>query len=80
MVGSEIMVAPVLDEGADKVKVYLPAGIWIHLWTGETFGSEINGKYITIEAPLGQPAVFYKAGSQVGLQLENNLRSIGLLR
>jgi alpha-glucosidase (family GH31 glycosyl hydrolase) len=32
--GAELMVAPVLDPDTDTVEVYLPAGIWVHLWTG----------------------------------------------
>ena len=36
MVGTGLMVAPVLDPGTDIVEVYLPAGKWVHLWTGES--------------------------------------------
>jgi alpha-glucosidase len=38
MVGPEFMVAPVLDPGSDSVEIYLPAGKWVHLWTGERYG------------------------------------------
>jgi alpha-glucosidase (family GH31 glycosyl hydrolase) len=54
MVGSELMVAPVLDAGANHVRVYLPAGDWVHLWTETVYRSPV-GRQITIVAPLGQP-------------------------
>ena len=79
MVGSELMVAPVVDEGATQVRVYLPAGRWTHLWSGETLGSEEAGASFTVDAPLGEPAVFYRSGSPVGAQLEANLAAAGLL-
>lgn len=68
MVGSEIMVAPVLDAGAEWVEVYLPAGRWVHLWSGESYGSD-EGIHTIVKAPIGEPAVFYKKGSEVGEQL-----------
>ena len=66
MVGTEFMVAPVLDQGATKVNVYLPAGEWVHAWSGIKYGDPQKGIYITVDAPIGKPAVFYKAGSKVG--------------
>lgn len=60
MFGSDILVAPVYTEGADSVKAYLPNDKWIHLWTGE----EYTGGWHEISAPMGKPAVFYKADSQ----------------
>jgi alpha-glucosidase len=58
MVGTELMVAPVLDPGEDTVKVYLPAGTWTHLWTGKTYGTPERGVYETVPAPIGEPAAF----------------------
>ena len=43
MVGAELMVAPVLDPDTDTVEVYLPAGGWVHLWTGGRYGSPGRG-------------------------------------
>lgn len=75
MVGSEFMVAPVLDEGAAEVEIYLPAGEWVNVWTGETVA---GGQTLTVAAPLGQPAVFYPAGSSVGVEFGRNLEAAGL--
>lgn len=79
MLGPDFLIAPVLDEGADEVRVYLPAGEWIHLWSGDRHGDASAGKYITVAAPIGQPAVFYKADSNAGQKFRERLASEGLL-
>jgi len=66
MVGPNLMVAPVLDPGANAVSVYLPAGRWVHLWSGRQYGSPDKGLYEKVRAPIGEPAVFYEEGSNVG--------------
>ena len=35
--GSDLLVAPVLWEGADGRDVYLPAGDWFDYWTGQRY-------------------------------------------
>ncbi len=79
MVGSEFMVAPVLDPGADTVKVYLPEGEWVHLWTGRRYGSPQRGVYETVPAPIGEPAVFYEEDSEIGTRFREELERQGLL-
>ena len=55
MLGSKLLVAPVLYPGMTKRKVYLPAGEWENLHTGE----KVNGGcVITAEAPLDIIPVF----------------------
>ncbi len=73
MVGSEFMVAPVLDPRRTSVTIYLPAGRWVHLWSGTIYGSPDHGVTVTVPAPLGQPGVFYQEGSPVGAQFRANL-------
>jgi alpha-glucosidase (family GH31 glycosyl hydrolase) len=80
MVGEDLMVAPVLDPGERDVEVYLPAGRWVHLWSGRGYGSAERGVYETVQAPLGEPAVFYKKGSQAGKNFRDELEARGLLR
>jgi len=80
MVGSVFMVVPVLDPGVDTVPAYLPAGRWVHLWTGETYDAPDTGLTVTIAAPLGQPGVFYREGSPIAAQFVANLRKAGCLR
>jgi alpha-glucosidase len=79
MVGTELMVAPVLDPDRDAVDVYFPAGAWVHLWTGGRYGSSQRGVYETVPAPLGEPAVFYKEGSEEGTRFREELGRQGLL-
>jgi alpha-glucosidase len=74
LVGTELLVAPVLEPGREEVSVYLPAGRWVHLWSQGTYGKPAQGTMVTVAAPLGQPGVFYKAGSAVGAQFVANLR------
>jgi len=78
MAGPELMVAPVVDAGRSKAEVYLPAGSWIHLWSGEEHGSP-GGSLQTVVAPIGRPAVFYARGSEAGAELREELRREGLL-
>ena len=79
MVGSEFMVVPVLDEGKSKVRAYLPMGEWVHIWSGRRYGNINNGIYIEVDAPLGKPAVFYRAGSAIGEKFVADLKAAGLL-
>ena len=77
MYGSEFMVAPVLDQGKSSVKLYLPKGSWVNLWTGETI-LNTTGKWVTANAPIGKPAMFYQRGSKVAKQFIDSLLSAGI--
>lgn len=59
LLGKDLLVAPVLDEGVSEWDVYLPEDEWIHLWSKE----EYNGGNIRVKAPIGQPPVFYRKDS-----------------
>jgi alpha-glucosidase len=79
MVGSELMVAPVLDPDEESVEVYLPAGRWVHLWSGRRYGSLDKGVFETVGAPISEPAVFYKEGSDAGRRFKEELKRRDLL-
>ncbi|MDQ3795477.1 MAG: alpha-glucosidase, partial [Actinomycetota bacterium] len=79
MVGSEFMVAPVLDPGEKTVEIYLPAGRWVHVWSGREYGSPERGVYETVDAPIGEPAVFYREGSEAGRRFQEELQRRVLL-
>lgn len=55
MLGSTLLAAPVFAEGARQREVYLPAGTWVDVWTGEALE---GGRWITADAPLGQPPLY----------------------
>lgn len=74
MAGADLMVAPVLDPGVTEVELYVPAGDWIHLWTGQPLGP---GRH-RVQAPLGRPAVAYRQGSRAGADLGQCLRTYGV--
>ncbi|MBK9122632.1 MAG: alpha-glucosidase [Chloroflexi bacterium] len=76
MVGDELLVAPVLDPDVDEAVVYLPEGSWVQVWTGIEYEGPQS---ITIPAPMGYPAVFFRSGSEVGLRFVVNLRAAGLI-
>ncbi|KAJ8537152.1 hypothetical protein K7X08_035553 [Anisodus acutangulus] len=67
LVGTEILVVPVLDKGRENVKAYFPIGesaSWKHIWTGKLYSTQ--GSEAWVEAPIGYPAIFVKEGSPVG--------------
>ncbi len=57
--GSDVLVAPVHEEGKTVWPVYLPEGTWVHMFTGVEYA---QGDHI-VGAPLGCPPVFYKKDS-----------------
>ena len=59
LLGSELLVAPVIKPGEDSRTLWLPEGNWVHLWSDEGFG----GGFVTVDAPMGKPPVFYRAAS-----------------
>lgn len=76
MLGPDFFIAPVTDRGASSVRVYLPAGEWVHVWSGQSY---VGGQTFTIAAPLGQPAVFYVKGSTWGEEFVRTLVNEGLM-
>ena len=59
--GDNILVSPVVEQGARQKLVYLPEGdSWIDYWTGTEFE---GGQYIIKEAPLDICPIYIKAMS-----------------
>ena len=60
--GEDMLVAPVVTEGAVSRSVVLPGAkcdMWRHVWTGRDYAPGTHD----IAAPLGKPPVFYRANS-----------------
>lgn len=64
--GGDFLVAPVMTPGARSVSAYLPAGRWVHLWTGRVYGDPRAATRVTVAAPIGEPGVFYRVGDPWG--------------
>lgn len=82
LVGTEMMVVPVLDKGRTAVTAYFPAGAgaWRHVWSGDEYGAGAQGGFeAQVEARVGYPAVFVRAGSPVGERFVSNLRDLKVL-
>lgn len=74
LLGSDFMVAPVLDKGTNKVTLYLPMGAWVHLWSGQEVVVEGPcGLWQQCYAPMGFPPVFYLSTSIVGREVAKAL-------
>ncbi len=65
--GPDLLVAPVLREGARRRDIYLPVGTeWTDAWSGQTFD---GGQYITVAAPLERIPLYIRA--DVGLPIRD---------
>ena len=83
LLGDEILVAPIENKcwtspwcPYDK-ELYLPPGPWVHLWTGDVYG-DFDGEWVTVGAPIGEPAAFYRADGDVGPELVDRLADEGI--
>ena len=57
MVGTSILVAPIVNQGADKRLVYLPAGKWLDFWNNAEYSGQ---QTIMVNAPLEKLPLFIK--------------------
>jgi alpha-glucosidase len=59
--GADVLVAPVLEAGATRRRVYLPEGArWVHFWSD---GVQEGGRWLEVACPFGEPPVFWREGS-----------------
>ncbi len=57
LLGNDLLVCPVLDEGLNQRSVIIPAGTWIDAWTGKAY---IPGTY-TVDAPCPGMPLFVRS-------------------
>jgi len=69
MLGDSFLVAPVVEQGATSRSVWLPPGTWVHLWSGQQVGDPTEADWYTVDAPLGEPPIFYPEGDAWGAAL-----------
>ena len=68
MLGPDILVAPILFEGARGRSVYLPAGCrWVNAWSPKKLE---GGQLISAEAPLDRIPIYVREGVQLPFQLK----------
>ncbi|MDX6692502.1 MAG: alpha-glucosidase [Blastocatellia bacterium] len=69
MVGTDLLVAPVLKPDVTSRMVYLPEGVWQDYWTGKRYS---GSQMIRVEAPLETVPMFVRGGSIIPLGPEMN--------
>ena len=70
LLGRDLLVAPVIEEGATARKVYLPRGRWWHLFEQRWY----DAGWHHIEAPLESIPVFLRDGASLPLGFDSDIR------
>lgn len=66
MLGPDLLVAPVTEQGASSRQVYLPAGAeWVDAWTGQEYP---GGQLYQVSTPLKRIPVFWRNRSPFAFQ------------
>ena len=65
LLGTDLLAAPVVTEGATSRTLYLPDGTWTHVWTAT---DHAGPGWITVDAPLGEPPLFSRTGDRADLR------------
>jgi alpha-glucosidase len=67
MLGSSLLVAPVVEPGQSEREVYLPESArWASYWSGEVFD---GGQAVTLPAPVEQPVMLLREGTVIPLNV-----------
>jgi alpha-glucosidase len=66
--GRDVLVAPAFAPGAARTTLPLPPGRWEHVWTERSYEGH---RIVTVESPLGKPAVFVRTGSNLADIIRN---------
>lgn len=65
LIGTDLLVAPVVHEGVTERDVYIPAGTWFHVFTGTPYEGPAH---VTVAAPIGTPPVFSRGADRTDLR------------
>jgi alpha-glucosidase (family GH31 glycosyl hydrolase) len=92
MLGSSVLVKPVVTPGEDSVRVGLPPGTWVELFSGRThvvpappppdpgeLPEVTPAPRVLVAAPVGRPAILYRPDDPETATLRPALRAAGLL-
>lgn len=69
MIGTDLLVAPVIKPDVTARLVYLPRGTWYDYWTGKRYA---GGTAYRVEAPLETVPMFVRGGSVIPMGPEMN--------
>lgn len=69
MIGSDLLIAPILKPDQTSRMLYLPEGTWYDYWTSKQYA---GSKMIRVEAPLEIAPMFVRAGSIIPMGAEMN--------
>lgn len=62
MLGRDLLVAPVVKEGATSIRVYLPEGDWVDFWDRKKWTGK---QWIDVDTPINRIPVFIRADAPV---------------
>jgi len=65
LLGDDLLIAPVLEEGARSRDVYLPEGEWWNYWTHERL---TGPKRVSVDAPIDRLPLFVRGGAIIPMQ------------
>jgi alpha-glucosidase len=72
LLGRDLLVAPILTDEARAREVYVPEDGWTHVWTGDEYDA---GRH-TVDAPLGDPPVFYRTDADDRALIDESLATL----
>ncbi|RSK28296.1 glycoside hydrolase family 31 protein [Bacillus sp. HMF5848] len=72
--GDNLLVAPIIEERAERRKVYLPSNKWVNLFNKEVFQ---GSQFIEVDAPLMEIPVFQKNNSCIITNLSETNPKLG---
>ena len=70
MFGPDLLVAPIMEAGAETRAIYLPKGCrWVDAYTGEAYE---GGQTVTVPAPIGIIPVMMREGHEYPIYVKEN--------
>jgi alpha-glucosidase (family GH31 glycosyl hydrolase) len=66
LIGSNIMITPVTDEGVQHIQIYIPSSEWYSYYTGNQI--IVSKEFINISSPLDTIPIFLRSGSIIPTQ------------
>eukprot|EP01120_Amphizonella_sp_Union-15-10_P005845 TRINITY_DN1789_c0_g1_i1.p1 TRINITY_DN1789_c0_g1~~TRINITY_DN1789_c0_g1_i1.p1 ORF type:complete len:247 (-),score=36.31 TRINITY_DN1789_c0_g1_i1:42-782(-) len=73
MVGSYILVSPVVTQGATSVSAYFPSGIWYDFYNKTVTSNSAIGQTVVLDAPLEKINFHIRGGGIIPLQTDPQL-------